>query len=325
MGHVLLDCIAAVPEGFFARHGLFSSPVHVAPEVMDELCADLPGLRDVPAAPDVPRAKFPSVHWSAGGGAAVTAKAARAMNLDVDLWGSIGRDARGALLQEELESSGLAFHPNYSPKPTGIFCSFKAGNSEKRIVVSPSAARDIRLAAIPDEALVPGWILYVDGLLIDCPEWLSDLSVRARKRGMRIAMDVSTPGNAKRFCREIRRFAESWCDYVFANEAEFAALQAGSDGTLSPRVHWIVKRGEKGARCIHGCRTFEAAAAKTDALDETGAGDAFSAGFLYGLVNGFGIEKCLRFGNAAASVIVRTPGSSFSAASMMKAVADIDI
>jgi 5-dehydro-2-deoxygluconokinase len=35
-----------------------------------------------------------------------------------------------------------------------------------------------------------------------------------------------------------------------------------------------------------------------------GAGDGFAAGLLYGLVRGFSLDECLRYGNAVAAIVV---------------------
>ena len=44
-------------------------------------------------------------------------------------------------------------------------------------------------------------------------------------------------------------------------------------------------------------------------LERTGAGDAFRAGFLYGLGSGWGIEDALRLGNAMGSFVVEIEGT----------------
>ena len=43
--------------------------------------------------------------------------------------------------------------------------------------------------------------------------------------------------------------------------------------------------------------------------DTTGAGDAFHAGFIYGLLSGFSIEETLRFANAVAGLKCRAVGA----------------
>ena len=44
-------------------------------------------------------------------------------------------------------------------------------------------------------------------------------------------------------------------------------------------------------------------------VDTTGAGDLFAAGFLFGFVNKYSIEKCGHLGNKAASEIIKHIGA----------------
>ena len=46
-----------------------------------------------------------------------------------------------------------------------------------------------------------------------------------------------------------------------------------------------------------------------DAVDGTGAGDAFAAGFLYGRLAGWPLERCARFANAAGALATTAVGA----------------
>jgi len=77
---------------------------------------------------------------------------------------------------------------------------------------------------------------------------------------------------------------------------------------LGPEV-LIEKRGEEGA-CIHrpgGPRT-EVPGFPVDVHNILGAGDAFAAGFLYGLVNGADWYEAARLGNACGAIVVTEHG-----------------
>lgn len=59
----------------------------------------------------------------------------------------------------------------------------------------------------------------------------------------------------------------------------------------------ILKCGADGAYARSGEQTWHSPALKVEAVDTTGAGDSFNAGFLVGLINGESMETCLRYGN----------------------------
>jgi sugar/nucleoside kinase (ribokinase family) len=46
------------------------------------------------------------------------------------------------------------------------------------------------------------------------------------------------------------------------------------------------------------------------ALDTTGAGDLWAAGFLFGLVNGYSIEQCGRLGSACGYEVCQVIGAN---------------
>ena len=63
-----------------------------------------------------------------------------------------------------------------------------------------------------------------------------------------------------------------------------------------------VTLGEQGAMAIDEAGTHYAPAFQVDAVDTTGAGDVFRAGFIYALLRGWPTDDILRFANAAAAV-----------------------
>ena len=62
-----------------------------------------------------------------------------------------------------------------------------------------------------------------------------------------------------------------------------------------------VKLGAKGCYVTDGRERHLIEALKVNVMDTTGAGDAFCAGFLYGLINEKDLEECSRLGNFVAS------------------------
>ena len=70
-----------------------------------------------------------------------------------------------------------------------------------------------------------------------------------------------------------------------------------------------VKLGEKGCYVTDGKDAHLIEPFKVNVIDTTGAGDAFSAGFLYGLMNGKDLYQCGRLGNFVASRCVTKVGA----------------
>jgi ribokinase len=73
-----------------------------------------------------------------------------------------------------------------------------------------------------------------------------------------------------------------------------------------------VTLGKKGALISDGRRVIKAPSMAEHVIDTTGAGDAFSAGVLYGLIKNLEPEECLRLGNYLAGKVVGVWGSQLS-------------
>jgi len=70
-----------------------------------------------------------------------------------------------------------------------------------------------------------------------------------------------------------------------------------------------VKLGDKGCYVSNGQEKHTIPAFKVNAVDTTGAGDAFNAGFLYGLLNDKSLVECGKLGNFVASRCVMNMGA----------------
>ena len=91
-------------------------------------------------------------------------------------------------------------------------------------------------------------------------------------------------------------------DYFVPNDDEAAALTGESDprrqaerllelgaGTV------IVTMGERGLVAASRDETIELPAPRVDVVEPSGAGDAFAAGLVYGLLQGWALRRCLEF------------------------------
>lgn len=102
---------------------------------------------------------------------------------------------------------------------------------------------------------------------------------------------------------------------VFApNRAEALRLTGASsvDAALDVLAQTVdtavVTCGAGGARAVSHGRRLDVAAPQVDVLDTTGAGDAFNAGFVHGLLAGSSLRSCLRLAVAAGSASTTGPG-----------------
>jgi sugar/nucleoside kinase (ribokinase family) len=101
---------------------------------------------------------------------------------------------------------------------------------------------------------------------------------------------------------------------IFPNGEEAAVLTGLSDEEAQLRAlaarcpTVVVKRGANGAQLAQGEARLSLPSATGEALDTTGAGDAFVAAFLAGRMRQAARERCLADAIAAGALAARTPG-----------------
>jgi ribokinase len=131
----------------------------------------------------------------------------------------------------------------------------------------------------------------------------------ARKTGCKT---VLTPAPAT----ELPRSIWPMVDYLVLNETELAFYAPKAEGTrggddAADAAKRLVKAGTKGVVVTRGAqgglvvtkdRAFAYAPFKVNALDSTGAGDAFCAGMIVGLSEGMTFEQAARFASAAGAL-----------------------
>jgi 5-dehydro-2-deoxygluconokinase len=139
---------------------------------------------------------------------------------------------------------------------------------------------------------------------------------RARAAGVRTVFDVDYRPMSWRSPEEAglaARLAAPLVDILIANDTEQALLGKVQVPML------IDKLGHLGTRVHWQGREFFHPPYKVDVVSTIGAGDGFASGFLYAVLQGMPVEECLRYGNAAAAIVV----SRLSCSEAMPTLAEI--
>lgn len=148
-----------------------------------------------------------------------------------------------------------------------------------------------------------------------CPRDIPPLAraLRAlRERGVKVSFDFGYDLHLAKDPHLKSLIAEA--DYLLINEDEAklyskrrTLAQAESFWKEHAR-HTVIKLGSKGSRWISPRGMVEEPAPAVRAVDTTGAGDAFNAGFLAGLLSGLPARRALRLGNAVGARSTRSVG-----------------
>jgi sugar/nucleoside kinase (ribokinase family) len=265
--------------------------------VVGDLVVDVMLLpaRDLQRGTDVPG----TVRLRQGGSATTTARWLGRLGARSSLVCAIGRDAVGRALVNAVSGDRVTVRAiRVAGAPTGRIGVLVEPGGERSFVQDRGAALRLR-----PEDLKPDWFAGADAVhlpaysLLDQPLGLAGMAATrlARDAGALVTVDLSStaPLLAKGRRAALELIAQAHPDLIFATRDESRALVGSKkdDGALlelAPIA--VVKRGRKGATILarNGKRAlrFEVATTPIKAADTTGAGDAFSAGFLYGWLDG---------------------------------------
>ncbi len=229
-----------------------------------------------------------------GGSAATTARWLGRLGARTTLVAAVGRDATARGLVKAVRDDGVTMR-----------ISRIAGARSGRIgvVVTPDGERSFVTNRGAAELLAPGdlkaaWFAGLDALHLPVYSVLGDPLGRSGRRAIELArsaggllsVDLASIGPLMAGGRQAARalVADLAPDILFATGSEAETLLGGGDveGLLEFASISVVKRGSKGATVLArggpDRLRFEVATAPLPAVDTTGAGDAFDAGFLVG-------------------------------------------
>ena len=266
-----------------------------------------------------------------GGGCALnTASVLVRFGVTASVVGKVGLDPFGdfvvRLLEERaIEHSGVARDPATSTSASVVLVD-SAG--ERTFLHLPGANGRLRVDELDEESLFSARVLHVAGALV-MPDLdgrpTAALLERAKARGLTTSLDTvwDATGRWERLVPSLPHldlFVPSLSEAVaVSGEQEPAAVAAWlreqGVGTVA------LKLGADG--CYVSGAEFEGLvdAPEIAAVDGTGAGDAFAAGFLYGYLAGWPLERSAALANAAGALATTAVGAVEGVGSLEEALA----
>ena len=135
-----------------------------------------------------------------------------------------------------------------------------------------------------------------------------------REKNMIISVDLASYNIVESNSAFLHDIVENYVDIVFANEMEARAftgkdpVKALADISKMCRIA-IVKVGEKGSMVRSGSEFHKIRPRKAVAMDATGAGDLYAAGFIYAHSLGMPLDICGKVGSLISSKVVEIIGT----------------
>lgn len=265
----------------------------------------------LPASPraDSPTAKLriTSHAVSCGGQMATALAGCAALGLRPAYVGAVGSDENGSRIRRELTGRGIDLAHVVTRDGANQFAVITIDErTGERIVLWD---RDDRLMLQPEE--LPA-ALIASARLVHVDDVDEDAAIRAatlaREAGVPATSDLDRVTDRTRelvAAVSIPIFAEHVVPAITGEsdyERGLRKLRQSHNGLL------CITLGPRGSMMLAGDRLYVEPGFAVQAVDTTGAGDVFRAGFIYALLNGRAPDDILRFANAAAALSCTRPG-----------------
>ena len=248
--------------------------------------------------------------------------------------GKVADDQMGRFITEYLQRNAIETSHDMVDKTgavTGLAFTEIKSPTDCSILMYRDNVADLKLQ--PDEvsetAIAGSKLLLISGTaLAQSPSREAVLQALnyAKKHGVVVAFDIDYRPYTWKSAEETAVYynlAAEKCDIIIGTREEFDMMERfeanpDKDDRITA-AKWfdyaakivIIKHGKEGSIAYtkdgssHRTRSFPAKVVKT-----FGAGDSYAAGFLYGLMQGWTIEKSMEFGSAAACIVISSHSCS---------------
>jgi sugar/nucleoside kinase (ribokinase family) len=307
IGNALVDFLCSVEDSFITQMGFNKGGF---------------SLIDIAKAKTLYQNMGPAKEIS-GGSAANTIAALAELGCKTGFIGAISNDQVGDIFTHDIQSNGVCFNPIIHEKSTdnetGRCYILVSSDAQRTMCTYLGIAGFVPEAKLDFSLIENSQILYVEGYM-----WVIDETKNtilkavdyAHKHGRKAAFTLSDVFCVNSFREEFIDLIYNKFDIIFANELEAKALfqvetleQVIEHAQKTGKI-FAITCGEHGSIIVDNHNIVKNAAVKpTRLLDTTGAGDAFAAGFLYGLVRKMDYASSAHIGSLIAAEVISHIGA----------------
>ena len=254
-----------------------------------------------------------------GGSAANTIVGLSRLGTKTGYIGKVAKDEGGRILLDDLLSEGVDTTDvgiaNNQNDRSGECLIMVDGRGDRGILVDPGVNDIISTADVDMDQVNSAALIHMTSFV--CRN--SDTSFKTQKQvAARTTADISLdPGTlyAERGMEALMEFI-SRARVVLPSDHELQLMtgcgdvREGASMLIDAGAQWVaVKMGSQGCYVTDGTIQEEIPAQEVEVVDTTGAGDAFNAGFIYGMLQGKDIVTCALMGNITASFSITKRGA----------------
>ncbi len=234
--------------------------------------------------------------------------------------GNAGQDHFGKVYEKQLQQAGVSSYLHFEEGMTGTSVILVTPDGERTMNTHLGKCQDLNPKNLNLSALGQSSYLYIEGYLWDTPsqqEAVMTAVKTAKQKEVKIALSLSDSFCVERNKVAFQMLLRDYVDLVFCNQAEGRHMTGLSDPAailtaLQKEVDEVaLTLGSQGAQISKKGNISLIEPFPTKAVDTTGAGDSFAAGYLFGITQGLSAAHAGRIGSKAASLVVGQMGPRF--------------
>ena len=304
----LVDLLSHVPDSFLKKRGIQKNIMHLVS--LDQQQELLNGLTTEQI----------EVEFAAGGSGANTMIGIAQLGGNSAFSGKIGRDEHGQLYREKLEDMGVMDCLAEGEGATGSSLILVSEDGRRTMNTYLGMSRELQNPDIDPDVIETSKYLYLTGYLWDTESQkksvLNALD-EAKKREIKVALSLSDPFCVTRHKDDFIKLLKGYASMVFCNQEEaFTLLDTEiTQQALEILSEWTetvaLTLGANGALISYHGQTYYIDPLPIKVEDTTGAGDAFAAGFLYGMTNEMSPLDSGRIGATLAGAVIEQTGPRY--------------
>ena len=304
----LVDLLSHVPDSFLKKLGIQKNIMHLV--TLAEQQELLMALAEEKI----------NVEVAAGGSGANTMIGVSQLGGKSAFSGKIGMDEHGKLYREKLEALGVSDCLAIGVGATGSSLILVSEDGSRTMNTFLGMSQELMNPDIDSDVIQSSKYLYLTGYLWDTESQkkaVLNALENAKKQNIKVALSLSDPFCVIRHKEDFINLLKGYASIVFCNQEEaFTLLDTEiTQKALEIMSEWTetvaLTIGAYGALISHKGKISYIDPLSVCVEDTTGAGDAFAAGFLYGMTHDYLTTDSGRIGAALASGVIGQTGPRY--------------
>lgn len=302
VGSALIDILAREDDAFLQRVGAVKGGmIYVEKDFIEQTVAMM----------------SPSPQVVPGGSACNTVVGIARLGGKARFVGKCGRGRMGRLLRTELEKQGVESLLFTSDAPTGRVLSIITPDAQRSMFTFLGASALTQPEEITAGCFSEAAIVHVEGYLLFNRDLITAVLEAARQAGALISLDLASFNVVTEASDILPDLIAEYVDILLANEDEAFAYTGIRDNHEALRILAenveiaVLKTGARGSLIAHDGDILSVAAhGDGRAVDTTGAGDLWAAGFLYSVVKRMPLPQGGRLASLCGYEVCQVVGAS---------------